>query len=340
MKKSRTLFYPIFIFVLAQFAWFVMVGLWIYRYITSNMISEYVGEHYSIQIVSKSANVVALVGGLILMITVSVAMALIFRNLTSQLKITIMYDNFIANVTHELKSPLSSIQLYLETLNTRSVTPEKQKEFVNIMIKDAARLKNLIESILSISGMELKKIPFDYQLVDAGETFQRLFRESTSQLKLGAESVSITGNAPYSCVIDPNTMRMVVDNLVDNAIKYSQSSPQITMDLSIVRNHVVVKFIDNGIGIDQEEQKHIFKKFHRVYNRSVPNVKGTGLGLYFVKEIIKTHGGRVTVQSEGIGKGTTFRIELPIYQAVKQRYINNLLKLAQKRKNRQEEINE
>ena len=332
MKKSRSLLYPVFVFVLAQVAWFVMVLLWIYRYITGNMISEYVGEHYSVQLVSKSANIVALVGGLVLMVTVSLAMALIFRNLTSQLKITTMYDNFIANVTHELKSPLSSIQLYLETIKTRPVPGEKQQEFINFMIKDAERLRNLIDSILAISGLEQKKILFDYQVVDAHDTFTRIFRESLAQFKLETDQATISGKAPYPCVLDYNAMRMVMDNMVDNAIKYSIGSPRIQLDLSTVRNHIVVRFIDNGIGIDQEDQKHVFKKFHRIYNNTIPNVKGTGLGLYWVREIIKAHGGRISVFSQGAGTGTTFNIEIPIYKTVKQHYINNLLKLAQQRK--------
>ena len=100
MKKQRSLFYPIFVFVLAQVAWIVIVLLWIYRYVTSNIIYSHVGERITPQLVSKSANVLELVGGLVLMVTASVGLLLIFRNLTGQMKITAMYDNFISNVTH------------------------------------------------------------------------------------------------------------------------------------------------------------------------------------------------------------------------------------------------
>ena len=332
MNKNRLLFYPVFIFVLAQLAWFLVIGLWIYRYVTNNMIFKQVGEHLSPQLVSQNANVLALIGGLILMVTVSVAMSLIFRHLTIQLKITNMYDNFIANITHELKSPLSSIQLYLETLKTRDVPPAKQHEFLTFMMRDTNRLQNLINSILDISGLEQKKFVYDFQVVTAGPTFQKLMEEAIIQSKLPKESITILGEASYPCVMDLNAMRIVLDNLVDNAIKYSKKIPEILLRLSSTTKHILIEFQDQGIGISPKNQKNVFYKFHRIYRRDIPNVKGTGLGLYWVKEIIKAHGGRIYVQSQGRGRGSTFYIELPIYRTTKKRYINNLLKLTQKRK--------
>src|SRR4030042_2860652 len=127
MMKKRSIRYPLIIFIVAQLAWFLVVGLWIYRYVINNMIFEQVGENLSPRLISKQANILALVGGLVLMVSVSVAMSLIFRHLTIHLKMNLMYDNFIANVTHALKSPLASIQLYLETLQTRDVPDHKKK---------------------------------------------------------------------------------------------------------------------------------------------------------------------------------------------------------------------
>ncbi|HPG38544.1 MAG TPA: HAMP domain-containing sensor histidine kinase [bacterium] len=332
MKKQRSLFYPIFIFVLAQVAWIVIVLLWIFRYVASNIIYNHVGERITPQLVSKSANVLELVGGLVLMVTASVGLLLIFRNLTDQMKITGMYDNFIANITHELKSPLSSIQLYLETLKSRQVPPAKQTEFLNRMLKDADRLKNLINSILEISGLEQKKIVFNYEIVAAGPTFRKLLQDTAGQFNLSSQEVIISGDAPCSCVIDRNAMRTVLDNLVDNAIKYSEGPPQIEMKFANKAGHLVLEFRDHGIGIAKKDQKQVFQKFHRIYRPDIPNVKGTGLGLYWVKEIIKMHGGKIHVHSEGAGQGTAFTIDLPVYPTAKTRYINNLLKLTQKRK--------
>ena len=121
-------------FVAAQLAWFVMIGLWIYRYVANNMIIRQVSEQLPSQLITTSNSTLTLIGGLILMVSVSVAMSLIFRHLTIQYRITHLYDNFIANVTHELKSPLASIQLYLETLDARHVPQAKKQEFFNTMM--------------------------------------------------------------------------------------------------------------------------------------------------------------------------------------------------------------
>jgi signal transduction histidine kinase len=332
MKKNRSLFYPVFVFVVAQLAWFLVVGLWIYRYVNSYMIFKQVGENLSPRLISERSNILSLVGGLILLVSVSVAISLIFRYLTVQLRITQMYDNFIANVTHELKSPLSSIQLYLETLKIRSVAHEKQQEFLDLMTKDAMRLQNLINTILDISGLEQKKFVYNFQIVTAGPTFRQLMQESAEQFKLKKTLLSVSGEAECPCVIDLNAMRIVFDNLMDNAIKYTKTSPEIILNLSCTGKHVLIEFRDRGIGIAHKDQKKIFHKFVRLYGRDIPNVKGTGLGLSWVKEIVKAHGGWIRVQSEGVGKGTAFFIELPIYRTTKKRYIEQLLRITQKRK--------
>jgi signal transduction histidine kinase len=154
-------------------------------------------------------------------------------------------------------------------------------------------------------------------------------QEVAVQYKLPKECVTISGSALYPCVIDLNAMRMVLDNLVSNACKYSSESPKIILNLSCVANHVRIEFKDHGIGISHKDQKTLFQKFHRIYRRDTPSVKGTGLGLYWVSEIIKTHGGKISVFSEGQGKGTAFHIELPVYQVAKRRHINRLLKITQ-----------
>ncbi len=330
MNKNRSLLYPIFIFGIAQLAWFLVVGLWIYRYVINHMIFKQVGENLSPQLISKQDNMLALLGGLALMVSVALAMTLIFRHLTIQFKITSMYEHFIANITHELKSPLASIQLYLETLKMRVVPFTKQQEFLGMMLKDAGRLQNLIDTILEISGLEQKKLAYNFEIVTAGPTFRQLMEDTTTQFKLSSQSITISENAECPCVIDRNAMRIVFNNLMDNAIKYSKTPPEIVLNLSCTAKHALVEFIDHGIGISSKDQKKIFNKFYRIYRRDIPNVKGTGLGLTWVKEIVKAHGGKITVYSEGSGKGTAFLIELPIYRITKKRYINGLLRITKK----------
>lgn len=335
MKKRRTIIYHISVFVVAQLLWLMLLGLWIYWYVSNYIIFKHAGDKLSPQIVYDGTNIFALVGGIILLVAISFAMSLIFRHLNVQLKLTNLYDNFISNITHELKSPLSSIQLYLETMETREVPKETQKEFIGIMMKDVSRLKTLINSILEIPALERKKIARNYKIFPAGEVFCKLLEEAADQFKLQEGSLSIEGNADCNCVIDRSAMKIVINNLFDNAIKYSPAQVKITANLRCDSKKLTMDIRDNGIGIPAGELKKIFNKFHRIYDANIPNVKGTGLGLYWVREIIKSHGGKIYALSYGEGKGTTFRIELPVFKKSGRHFLNKLLKYQSGRKNRE-----
>ncbi len=314
MKKRHAFIYHISVFVVAQLFWLMLLGLWIYWYVSNYIIFQKVGNKLAPQIIYDGTNVIALVGGIILLVAISFSMSLIFRYLSVQLKLTSLYDNFIASITHELKSPLSSIQLYLETLNSREVPAAKQKEFINLMMKDAVRLKSLINSILEISVIEQKKLVHNFLRYNAGSALKSILKESFEQFNLPENSVSLDCNADCDCLLDKNSMKIVFDNLTDNAVKYSTFDLKITVSVECTDRKIVILFGDKGIGIPVAEQKKIFNKFYRIYNNNIPSVKGTGLGLYRVKEIIKSHSGRITAFSEGINKGTIFRIELPVYR--------------------------
>lgn len=326
MKKKHSLFYHIVIFVLAQLAWLALLGLWIYWYVYNNIVFEKVGDQVSPQVSYDITNIVPFVVGLVLLSGLSFITFLIFRHLSVQLRLAKLYDNFISNVTHELKSPLSSIQLYLETMNERNVSAETQKEFIDLMTTDVKRLNNLISSILEISALEQKKLTHDYQVQDAESTIKNLLNESAGQFRLQDDVINVSGSVACEIVADTKTIRIVVDNLVDNAIKYSLNSVKIDVKLSCNPKKFIIEFKDSGIGIPPGELKKVFNKFHRIQHNNVPSVKGTGLGLYWTKEIIKNHGGKISALSEGENKGTKFTIELPVYRASKKRYINKLLK--------------
>ena len=323
---------------MAQLAWFSLLMLWISWYISNYIMITEIGENVSTQILSETTNVLALVGGLVLLVVISIAMSLIFIYLTRQMSLTKLYDNFIANVTHELKSPLSSIQLYIETMNSRQVPAEKEKEFYTIMLKDTKRLNKLINSILEISGMEQKKLVHKYAVVEAQNLTEQLVSEATNDYRLSPSSVTVAGKTDCLCVIDQDAYKIVINNLFDNAVKYSRGEAKI--DIQILKNskYFILSFKDNGIGIPIKKQEKIFHKFLRIYDEESPSVKGTGLGLYWVREIIKSHGGKVSVISAGRDMGTTFTIELPIYKETKKRYINYLLKITNRNVNRLETI--
>lgn len=313
MKKRHSLLYNILLFVFAQLFWLMLLGLWIYWYVSNYIIFKNVGDQVAPQLIYDATNVFPLVGGIILLVAISVSMSLIFRHLSVQLKLTKMYDNFIANVTHELKSPLSSIQLYLETLNSRNVPEEKKEEFYGLMIKDTDRLNKLINSILEISAIDRKNKSTNFNVYEADSLVRKIINESKEIFKLSQADIVISGKVNCKCRFDENSMRILINNLVDNAVKYSNDKVKIEITLREYRNNFLIEFSDSGIGIPQNEQKKIFNKFYRINNKNIPSVKGTGLGLFWVKEIIKKHKGKIFVVNSEKDSGTTFRIEFPVY---------------------------
>jgi two-component system phosphate regulon sensor histidine kinase PhoR len=331
MRRTRSFFYHILIFVLAQLAWLSLLGMWIYWYVTNYIIFSKVEDKLSAKFVSEGRNVFVLVGGLVLLVMVSVAMSLLFHRLNMQFNLTRLYDNFIANVTHELKSPLASIQLYLETLHLHELPRSKQQEFIAMMLRDSNRLNNLINAILEIPAIEQKKIAHNYRVFQIEPLIHELIHEAVEQFNLPENAIQVKGNAPCECVVDRNALKIVLDNLIDNAIKYSTEPVRIALTLNATPKEFILEFSDQGIGISIKNQQKVFEKFFRIHHQNSPSVKGTGLGLYWAREIIRYHGGKITVASRGRNKGTTFDIALPIYQTSKKRYIQNLLKITQKR---------
>jgi len=201
-----------------------------------------------------------------------------------------------------------------------------------MMLQDVSRLNNLINSILKLSvfdyGRSARRMKHDYQVHSADELLHGLIDEAIIQCKLPAEAVTIKGTLSQKCVADRSWLKIVIDNLFDNAIKYSVNPARIHISLESTPDEIVILFSDEGIGIESRDQQKIFNKFQRIDRPDSPSVKGTGLGLYWVRQIIRDHGGRVSVSSAGRNKGTTFRIGLPVYPVSKRRYINNLLKLS------------
>jgi two-component system, OmpR family, phosphate regulon sensor histidine kinase PhoR len=326
MKKRGSPLFLIFAFVFAQIAWLGLLGLWIYWYVSNYLIIKQVGDKLSPQIVIDSPNVLVFVGGIILIVLIAVAMIFIFRDLTVHIKLTGLYDNFIANVTHELKSPLASIQLYLETMNTKDVPLEKRKEFISLMLKDTSRLQKLVDSILEIPRLERKRIAHNYYVYEADIVIPQIIGNSIEQFRVPDEFIKVEGKTGCKFVIDKDAFKIVFDNLINNSIKYSIEQAEIKIIFYQHNKNLLIEFSDKGIGIDPKDQKKVFHKFQRISSKSIPNVKGTGLGLYWVKEIVKMHGGTVSLFSEGKNKGTTIKIELPIYLASKKFYLNALLR--------------
>lgn len=224
------------------------------------------------------------------------------------------HDAFINSITHELKTPIASIKLYLETLKTRNVTPEKQREFYDVMLADTGRLLHTVEQVLKAGGAK-EKIKLKVAEVDLGTLLKECVSIILTQRHLDESVIRFTEPAEATVVMgDEAELRTAFVNLLENAVKYSRDEPKISIRLKKAKNNRSVEIFikDNGVGIQSSELKRIFKRFYRVVEPTSADTRGTGLGLFIVKSIIERHGGRVSAQSRGDGLGSTFLVKLPI----------------------------
>jgi two-component system sensor histidine kinase SenX3 len=228
------------------------------------------------------------------------------------------HDSFINAVTHELKTPIASIRLYLQTLQRREVDEAQRREFYQSMLDDTDRLLRTVEQVLKAGEAAQKKAPAQRLPVELNALVQECMELARTRHHLQAadleyrETPSLQNGNGARVLGDPDELRTAVSNLLDNAVKYSPDGVHITVELDAPDDErLVVRVKDRGVGIPEQELKRIFKRFYRVTQRSLSQVKGTGLGLFIVRSIARKHGGRVFAQSEGTGKGTTVTMELP-----------------------------
>jgi signal transduction histidine kinase len=223
------------------------------------------------------------------------------------------HDAFLNAVTHELKTPIASIKLYLETLRSRELTPEKRREFYDIMLDDNQRLLTTVEQVLQAGSSRERDRRLNLAEVDMGELIEATVASVVSRRHLDPTVIKFTRPTEKVPVLgDQIELEAVVRNLLDNAVKYTPVDPRITVKLRSKGTKTIELYVrDNGIGVPRADLKRIFKRFYRVSGTSAAAIKGTGLGLAIVKSVIERHGGRVRAQSRGEGQGSTFFVQLP-----------------------------
>jgi two-component system sensor histidine kinase SenX3 len=236
--------------------------------------------------------------------------------LVRELRRSEQHDSFINAVTHELKTPVASIRLHLETLQRRDLPEPQRQEFYRVMLSDTDRLTETVEQVLRAGRAGDKKAGREKSAID----FRQVVRDSMESARirhhlppeaLRFEEASSNG-AGVRVLGSEEDLRTAVFNVLDNAIKYSGDHVEVRVHLDAPdQKHVVLSVQDCGVGIPADDVKDIFKRFYRVSRRSLAHVKGTGLGLFIVKSIAEKHGGKVFAESAGEGQGTTITMELP-----------------------------
>jgi two-component system, OmpR family, sensor histidine kinase SenX3 len=265
-------------------------------------------------IVTNAGRVTPMVIGIVLFALIIAGLIIYTVFLVLEISRNEEHDTFINSVSHELKTPIASIRLYLETLQSRAVSDDQRREFYNIMLADAERLHHTVDQVLKAGVVREKqkrgvRAPVDMALLARECVDLAIVRH---HLQPGAVALEAR-DAALVVQGDVEELRTVLANLIDNAVKYSGQEVRVTVSVAApAPNTIWVRVQDRGVGIPKKQLKRIFNRFYRVQQaRSFKQVKGTGLGLYIVRAIARAHGGRVFAQSEGEGHGATFTLELP-----------------------------
>jgi signal transduction histidine kinase len=225
------------------------------------------------------------------------------------------HDSFINAVTHELKTPVASIRLYLQTLQTRDLDEPKRREFYRIMLDDSDRLLHTIDQVLRAGSSGSRWPRMTRTRVDLGEVAVECVELARTRFHLSPDALvyeeHVSDGRPV-VIGDPDELKAAVWNLIENAVKYSTGSIDIRVSLEeLADQRIAVRVTDHGVGISPAELKRIFRRFYRIPASVAVRVKGSGLGLFIVRTVAKKHGGRAFAESEGAGRGSTFTLLLP-----------------------------
>lgn len=309
MRLIRRLFHPLFTFIGIQILWILVLISWIYWFLGRHRQLREMASRYQMEWLPDKTDWFILTEGIVLLVAILIGVYVIFIYWRRQASLNRAQKRFINQVTHELKSPLSSLQLHLDTIQMRPPKPEQLNQFVGLMQKDCERLGGLVDNLLMANRLEHKGAELNQQIGNFSQMVETYLREKSATLP---ENVSIAWRIEPDLTIrfDPDSMETVLRNLLENATLYAGDTPHIKIELKRNANMAELIFSDNGSGVPRKYRKKIFKMFYRVKHQG-KTIRGSGLGLFIVRNIIDLHGGRIWLDT-GTEKGATFRLLLPL----------------------------
>ena len=315
MNRFRWFYHPIFIFVFSIVALAASLFLYIYWYMEVSAGLQAVVAKHNLdpdQFLEAQTWVVILVLSILVgIILAGVLLIFIYNQRAWQLYRT--QRNFINSFTHELKTPVTSLRLYLDTFAKYELSREDQIKYIEFMIQDVDRLLNNITRIMNLAKLESRSYRNEFMESDLVQTVQRFCKANSGLFRNCKISIHNHAGTPFPYRINPTLFDIFLMNILTNAVKYNASDvPRVDIRFLPEKKRLKVQFEDNGIGIEKSEVKKIFRKFYRPGPANDLTARGTGLGLYMVQQIAKIHKGEVSAQSEGTGKGSVITLTLPL----------------------------
>ncbi len=310
MKLQRPNISPLVAFIAIQLTWIVVVFFWINWFLGSHRKLRAIAEKYSPELLQSGIDWVILIEGILLLVVILAGVYVIFIYWRRQLSLNREQKNFISQVTHELKSPVASIQLHLETIKRHHPAAHQLDNFVDTMLTDTERLNGLINKMLTANRLEQTRWRLALHPHNLSQFLTNYLDQwSNSQPDNIELTRAIDDNIFVN--IEPDAFVMVLRNLLENAVLYSDTPVRIHVKLNAAQGKCNLLVRDHGRGISTSEQHKVFRLFYRLH-REDSHIKGSGLGLFIVRALIKRHKGKISLSSTGSNQGTTFHIVLPL----------------------------
>lgn len=313
----------IFIFIFSTVALVSSFALYIYWYIEISSGLDEVVLKFDIDprqvFESQTALVIVVLSLLVGLILTGLSMTFVYNQKMQQLYR--LQNNFINNFTHELKTPVTSLKLYLETFLRHDLSKEDQQRYLHYMLQDVHRLSDNINNILDLGRIESKNFQDEFIEIDVVSFITTFYQQNAHLFPGIAVRVIPPSDNRLTVAASPPLIEMLLINLATNAVKYNESEkPELTVSFGETAQKAIIRFSDNGIGIERSHWKKIFKKFYQVGHASTRSAQGSGLGLYLVQNIVKAHHGHIKVSADQAEqhaeakrkRGSTFTVTLPL----------------------------
>lgn len=314
MNRSKWFLHPILIFVFSVSALGLSLFLYIRWYIEASAGLRAVMKRFDLdseQILAPQAWMVILTLSILVGI-ILIGIFIIFVYNQKAMRLNRLQRNFINNFTHELKTPVTSLKLFLETLAMHDLSRTDQLKYLQTMLLDVNRLSNTIQRILTLARLESKNYQESFEHLDLAPLLEAFLDDNRHLFRDSVISLHKSCPGPLFHRVNQPLFEMLLMNLLTNAAKYNDNPiPRIDIFLEKTAGRTLIRFEDNGIGIEKSEIKKIFKKFYQTGKSEDMSAKGSGLGLHLVQTIARLHGGRVTAESRGKGQGAVFTLALP-----------------------------